>query len=227
MLSNRKNHTSLELTLAADERKSKEYARLATEMKAKKKFTNPTSQLKKSATVEKHDSSLIIKSEKKGDSSEDFAWNFQGKMDIRRRVSMMRLNPLAISADVSKMFLSVGMAEQDQKWHRIHIEGNDYQFNNWPFGNAAGPFAALFTMAKLANNLGKSDLTKWIIENCLYMDDVWASVKTKQEAITIYEELIEVYDRALLLFRKWCTNGGMDHIGWWKKNTCGLNWWTR
>jgi hypothetical protein len=71
MLSNRKNHTSLELTLAADERKSKEYARLAAELKAKKKLTNPTSQLKKSATVEKHDSSLINKSEKKGDSSED------------------------------------------------------------------------------------------------------------------------------------------------------------
>jgi hypothetical protein len=71
MLSNRKNHTALELTLAADERKSKEYARLATEMKAKKKLTNPTSQLKKSAIVEKHDSSLINKSEKKGDSSED------------------------------------------------------------------------------------------------------------------------------------------------------------
>jgi hypothetical protein len=125
---------------------------------------------------------------------------------ILRILLLFRLNPLAISADVSKMFLSGGMAEQDQKWHRIHIDGNDYQFNNWPFGNAAGPFAALFTMAKLANNLGKSDLTKWIIENCLYMDDVLASVKTKQEAITIYEELIEVYDRALLLFRKWCTN---------------------
>jgi hypothetical protein len=123
-----------------------------------------------------------------------------------RILLLFRLNPFAISADVSKMFLSVGIAEQDQKWHRIHIDGNDYQFNNWPFGNAAGPFAALFTMARLAKNLGKSELTKGIIENCLYMDDVLASVKTKQEAIKVYEELIEVYDQALLLFRKWCTN---------------------
>jgi hypothetical protein len=125
---------------------------------------------------------------------------------ILRILLLFRLNPFAISADVSKMFLSVGMAEQDQKWHRIQIDGNDYQFNNWPFGNAACPFAALFTMARLANNLGKSELTKWIVKNCLYMDDILASVKTKQEAITIYEELIKVYDKALLLFRKWCTS---------------------
>jgi hypothetical protein len=101
---------------------------------------------------------------------------------------------------------NIGMAEQDQKWHRIHIDGNDYQFNNWPFGNAAGPFAALFTMAKLAKNLGKSQLTNWVIQNCLYMDDVLASVKTRKEAVQIYEELIEVYDKALLFFRKWCTS---------------------
>jgi hypothetical protein len=125
---------------------------------------------------------------------------------ILRILLLFRLNPFAISADVSKMFLSVGMAEQDQKWHRIHIDGKDYQFNNWPFGNAAGPFAALFTMAKLAKNLGKSQLTNWVIQNCLYMDDVLASVKTRKEAVQIYEELIEVYDKALLFFRKWCTS---------------------
>jgi hypothetical protein len=63
-----------------------------------------------------------------------------------RILLLFRLNPFAISADVSKMFLSVGMAEQDQKWYKIHIDGNDYQFNNWQFESAAGSFAALVTI---------------------------------------------------------------------------------
>jgi hypothetical protein len=110
---------------------------------------------------------------------------------ILKILLLFRLNPFAITDDV---------------WHRIHIGEENYQFNDWPFGSVAGPFAALFTRAKLAKNLGKVLLTTWIMENCFYMDDILASVQTRDQALAGYKELIEVYDQALLSFRKWCTN---------------------
>jgi hypothetical protein len=101
------------------------------------------------------------------------------KNSILRMLLLFRLNPFAISADVSKMFLSVGMVEQDRKWYKIHIDGNDYQFNNWPFENAAGPFAAKFGQLN-ADEIGPNTRGRKLLE-AYEADEIERQVQ--QEAI--------------------------------------------
>jgi hypothetical protein len=127
----------------------------------------------------------------------ELSWKKQ--KTILKILLLFRLNPFAITDDV---------------WHRIHIGEENYQFNDWPFGSVAGPFAALFTEAKLAKNLGKAVLTTWIMENKFYMDDILASVQTRDQALAGNKELIKRYDKTLLYFRKWCTNDSetLKHI---------------
>jgi hypothetical protein len=85
------------------------------------------------------------------------------KSSMLRMILLFRLNPFAISDDVSKMFLGVGMVEQARKWHKIHIDGNNYQFNNWPLGNAAEPFAAEFGQLK-ADEIGQNTRGRKFLE---------------------------------------------------------------
>ena len=57
-----------------------------------------------------------------------------------------RCAPVALSADISQMFLQVGLRQQDRVFHRFlwrnlddHKEPDIYEFLRLPFGNASSP----------------------------------------------------------------------------------------
>jgi hypothetical protein len=59
--------------------------------------------------------------------------------------------------DSSLLFRFIPFAIFAQKWYRIHIVGNDYQFNHWKFEGAAGFFAVLVTVLFRVDQINPDD----------------------------------------------------------------------
>ena len=88
------------------------------------------------------------------------------------------------------MFLQVGLAEKDRRFHRLLWQGLDlnkepevYEFTRLPFGNTASPFCAQHVLhfhAETNKELypGAADT----VDNAMYVDDVLDSCETVPEA---------------------------------------------
>ena len=77
-------------------------------------------------------------------------------------------------------------------------EGNlvTYRFTRHPWGVKSSPFIATFAIQKTLddNTTGVSDLTLDTIRKNIYMDDLMFSVDSLDEAKTIANEAIDLFD---------------------------------
>jgi hypothetical protein len=89
----------------------------------------------------------------------------------------MRQRRIFVGADISKFYMRIRMAEEDQKFHRFYWRGKAYQFTRWRFGNKAAPFAALYVVQRHIKTHGSQKLQEAILP-CMYMDDILFSVDT-------------------------------------------------
>jgi hypothetical protein len=117
----------------------------------------------------------------------------------------MRQKQVFIGADISKFYMRIRMAEQDQEFHRFYWRGTPYQFTRWPFGNKAAPFAALYVVQNHIKQYGSQRLQDTVLP-CMYMDDILFSVDTVEEAKTIIRELREVLLLADMPLSKWVSS---------------------
>jgi hypothetical protein len=117
----------------------------------------------------------------------------------------MRQRRIFVGADISKFYMRIRMAEEDQKFHRFYWRGKAYQFTRWPFGNKAAPFAALYVVQRHIKTHGSQKLQEAILP-CMYMDDILFSVDTVEEAHEIIKELREVLLKADMPLSKWVSS---------------------
>jgi glycerol-3-phosphate cytidylyltransferase-like family protein len=125
-----------------------------------------------------------------------------------------RRAPVALSADISQMFLQVGLRSQDRPYHRFLWRNFDqqnqpeiYEFQRLPFGNAASPFCAQYVLQTHGQTLSeeKSKVAE-TIDNSMYVDDVLDSFETIEEACSLRRDLSEVLSDAGFKLRKWLSN---------------------
>ena len=133
-----------------------------------------------------------------------------------------RKNPIAIVSDVKEMYLQIGLAEEDRKYHRFLWRNCDgdrppdvYEFNRLVFGGNSSPFLAHFvTQYNAKENAEQLPLASEAVLKSTYMDDTLDSVRNNQTAIELYEQLVELWEKVKMHARKWMSNSSLvlEHI---------------
>ena len=121
-----------------------------------------------------------------------------------------RMYPVAIAADISKMYQAVELAEENRDLHRFLWRTtpeepiNDYQMTRVTFGVSSSPYLAVGALQQTALDFGHDyPLAKPHMTTSFYVDDLLAGANTPEQASLLQQEL-----RALLL------RGGFDLRKW-------------
>ncbi|XP_004930224.2 uncharacterized protein LOC101738759 [Bombyx mori] len=137
--------------------------------------------------------------------------NFQG--NLFHIIINFRLFPVALSADIRQMFLSIGVRESDRRFQRILYRFSPqqplqvYEFNRVVFGLKSSPFHALRTIKQLAADEGVAyPRAREIIDTSLYMDDFVYSIPTEDVGISTASEMIGLMKAGQFELVKWTSN---------------------
>ena len=122
-----------------------------------------------------------------------------------------RLNEIAITADIEKMYRQIVIRPEDRKYQRILWLSGDtiktLESKVLMFGEASAPFIAIYTMQKLAESeQEKYPLGAKILKENLYVDDVIAGANTISEAINIRDQITKILKSGGFNIRQWASN---------------------
>ncbi|XP_065186225.1 uncharacterized protein LOC135817053 [Sycon ciliatum] len=126
-----------------------------------------------------------------------------------------RLNPIAMSSDIEKAFLQVGLHVRDRNvtrflWVRDPSKpprGDNiviYRFCRIPFGVIASPF---LLGATIRHHISSSENTQsQAVENNTYVDNVLGGAESVEDAVEYYREVKGIFAHASMNLREWATN---------------------
>ena len=125
-----------------------------------------------------------------------------------------RRAPVALTADISEMFLQVGLRKEDRPYHRFlwrdfdaSKEPDVYEFQRLLFGNTASPFCSQYVLHSHAQT-HKVDYPEAAesVDNSMYVDDLLDSTETVETAQHLQNQLSDVLAMAGFNLRKWSSN---------------------
>ena len=124
-----------------------------------------------------------------------------------------RQRPVALSADVSKMFLNFKLHESEQKYHKFlwrdgpHLPLQTYQLTTMTFGIAESPYKAnAVTQHHVDKHKDACPKGASALQTSLYVDDLITSADSVEDAKQIIQEATTILDSASLPLRKWTSN---------------------
>ena len=133
-------------------------------------------------------------------------------MDVLTR---FRRAPVALSADISEMFLQVGLQDKDHPFHRFlwrdfdpSREPDVYEFRRLLFGNTASPFCAQYVIRAHAQAHTETfPAAAESVDNSMYVDDVLDSSETIESSQDLRRQLSDLLGLvAGFRLRKWSSN---------------------
>ena len=122
-----------------------------------------------------------------------------------------REHPVAITADISKMYNSILMSERDQHVHRYlwrglqtSCEPNHYALTAVPFGDRPSDTTAMTALHSIAKMHEKDHpkAAKAIIDNT-YVDDLIQSTSTDHDALSLAVEIQDILARGGFKIKHW------------------------
>ncbi len=122
-----------------------------------------------------------------------------------------RLREICFAADVRKMFFQIGMLPEDRPYHRFLWKENErlkvYQWAVHPFGSAASPCVAIFSIKEHAGRYKAEypQAAETVIKSTL-VDDNLDSRQTVEEAVTLGRQLVELFGKAGMRLGKIISN---------------------
>ncbi|XP_060801124.1 uncharacterized protein LOC132901919 [Amyelois transitella] len=133
--------------------------------------------------------------------------------DLRHIIMRWRLHPIALVADIIKMYRQVRINENDAIYQRIvwrnkpEDEIKDYELVTVTFGTASVPFLAVRAMHQLAYDEGKHyPIAADNVLNNFYMDDLMSGCSTVQDGIELYTQLTQFLKKGGFQLQKWKSN---------------------
>lgn len=134
--------------------------------------------------------------------------------DLNDVLTRFRRAPIALSADISEMFLQVSLREGDRRYHRFLWRSFDstrdpdqYEFQRLLFGNRASPFCSQYVLHTHAEAHARDyPQATDTINNAMYVDDVLDSCETVNEALRLRRDLSELLTKGGFKLRKWLSN---------------------
>lgn len=133
--------------------------------------------------------------------------------DLRHIVMKWRKYPIAIVADIIKMYRQIKVSEEDVIFQRIlwrsspEEDINDYELLTVTFGTAAAPFLAVRTLHQVAyDEKEKYPLAAEKVLNCFYMDDLMTGCYSVDEGIELYKQITGLLNKGGFTLQKWNSN---------------------
>ena len=121
-----------------------------------------------------------------------------------------RTYPVALTADISKMYRAVELTESDRDLHRFVWRSNpntplkDYRMTRVTFGVSASSFAANMAVKQNAiEDAQEFPLAAEVAQRCFYVDDCLAGADNSESALILQRQLTSLFDRGGFLLRKW------------------------
>ena len=124
-----------------------------------------------------------------------------------------RLYPVALTADVSKMYRAVELAELDKDLHRFvwrshpKVPLTDYRMTRLTFGVSASSFAA--NMAVKQNAIDHADefpVASEVVHKSFYVDDCLTDAQDSTSALLLQQRLTKLFSLGGFVLRKWNSN---------------------
>ncbi|XP_055714933.1 uncharacterized protein LOC129809150, partial [Phlebotomus papatasi] len=133
--------------------------------------------------------------------------------DLATILLRFRLHPVALTADISKMYLQLVMNEEDSHYQRLIWRDDDskpmgdFRIGRVSFGVASSPFLATRALEQLAKE-HESEFPRAFsaLRESFYVDDCILSCTSLTEAIETKTQLIEVLDKGGFTLAKWSSN---------------------
>ena len=124
-----------------------------------------------------------------------------------------RLYPVALTADISKMYRAVELTEDDKDLHRFVWRSGtneslkDYRMTRITFGVSASSFAA--NMAVKQNAIDHSDefpIASNVVHKSFYVDDCLTGAQDSTSALLLQQQLTKLFSLGGFVLRKWNSN---------------------
>ena len=116
---------------------------------------------------------------------------------------------VALTADVTKAFLQVGVKEEDRDVHRFLWDDKGtirtMRFTRVPFGNKGSPFLLMATIRHHLSSLPPSNVVNELHDNT-YMDDWLSGSDSDEEAQKMFTAASQIMKEASMSLAKWGTN---------------------
>ena len=121
-----------------------------------------------------------------------------------------RSYPVALSADVSKMYRAIELSPSDRDLHRFLWRPNPdvpvqiYRMNRVTFGISCSPYLAIRTLQQTAKDHGQEyPLVQSNVSDSFYVDDFLGGASTSAEATTLLHNMREVLLKGNFNLCKW------------------------
>ena len=131
--------------------------------------------------------------------------------DIYTVLLKWRMYPIAITADIEKMYRQILITDTDQMYHAIlwrespNMQPETFLLSTVSYGTAAAPFLAIRTLHQAAlEEPDKSIATK--IREDFYVDDFMSGAFSEAEAKTLVKKIQKSLLKSQLHLRKWISN---------------------
>ncbi|XP_071132834.1 uncharacterized protein [Mytilus edulis] len=133
--------------------------------------------------------------------------------DLTKILIRFRLNRYAITTDIEKAFLHVGLHEDDRDVTRFLWLSNpsdpdshliEYRFKAVLFGATCSPFILNATLLKHLQQTNNT--TRKLLERDLYVDNILSSLNTEDDAIVYFKEARKLMNKAGFNLRSWTSN---------------------
>ena len=128
-------------------------------------------------------------------------------------IIQFRSKKVGLLMDLSKMFHSIGMREEDRDsmrflWRlRKEEKPSVFRFTCLLFGSKTSPYQASWTV-KATANMFEEEFKKAVeeVRKTLYMDDYCGGEHNKEEAVDLVRQLVEFFKKANLKAHKFASN---------------------
>ncbi|XP_062538848.1 uncharacterized protein LOC134207145 [Armigeres subalbatus] len=124
-----------------------------------------------------------------------------------------RFHPIAIVADVAKMYRMINVQPEDQNLQRIfwresaNEELREFQLTTVTYGTASAPYLATRCLQQLAiEGEGTHQTAAKILKEDFYVDDMITGVEDVEEGVKLVNEMIMLTNTAGFVLRKWNSN---------------------
>ena len=121
-----------------------------------------------------------------------------------------RSYPVAVTADISKMYRAVELAREARDVHRflwrpsMQHPVQEYRMTRVTFGISASPYLAVRTLQQTAIDHGKDlpEAAQHILSS-FYVDDLLAGASTEEEAVRLFHDLRQILAKGGFNICKW------------------------
>lgn len=127
--------------------------------------------------------------------------------DLTEVLLKFRKHPVAIQADVAKMFNQVQISEADRDYHRFLWDGKDYRWRRLPFGDKPAPDLSVYCLQHLAEERYHEFFNGAVaIKSNTYVDDILVSCESIDQALETARQVEEILSGGCFEIKGWHSN---------------------